>query len=64
MRQRGQRRLGGRGHDFGRASRAQLLGGGDEGGDGEALEFALQLVGGAEGQLAHLAERLDAGRPG
>ena len=36
------------------------LGGGDEGGDGEALETALELVRGAEGELAHLAERLDA----
>ena len=33
-------------------------------GDGEALESALQLVRGAEGELAHLGERLDPGPSG
>ena len=58
--QRGERRLGGRGHRIRRARRTQALGGSDELGDGEALEPALQLVRGTEGELAHLAERLDA----
>ena len=40
------------------------LGGGDELGDGEALEAALQLVRGTEGELAHLGERLDPGSSG
>ena len=34
------------------------------GGDGQALESALELVRGAEGELAHLGERLDAGPAG
>ncbi len=36
------------------------MGGGHERGDGKTLEFALQLVRGAECELAHLGERLDA----
>ncbi len=36
------------------------MGGGHELGDREALEAALQLVRGTEGELAHLGQRLDA----
>jgi hypothetical protein len=36
------------------------LGDGDEGSDRETLEAALELIGGTEGELAYLAERLDA----
>ena len=60
MRQRGERGLGGRGDDVGRTCGTKSLCGCDESGDGKALEFALQLVRGSEGELAHLGERLDA----
>jgi hypothetical protein len=52
MGQRGQRGLGGRGDHIRRARRTQTLRGGDEGGDGEALEAALELIRGTEGELA------------
>ena len=44
----------------GERGRTQALRGSDELRNGEALEAALELVRGAEGELAHLAERLDA----
>ena len=45
------RRLGGNGHRVGRARGTQALSGRNELGNGEALEAALELVRGTEGQV-------------
>ena len=64
MGQRGQRRLGGRGHRIGRSRRAELGPFGDEGRHREALESTTALLGQAVAEVAHLDQRLDPGLAG
>jgi hypothetical protein len=64
MGQRGQRRLGGRGHHIGRSCRPESGSFGDEGRHREALQAASELFRRAVAEVAHLDERVDPGLAG